>query len=227
MTTRTTTRRSLLTGAVAVPVLVLAGAASKAKTPGPESVDPIFNAIAAHRSAEMEYSAALNAQADLEEALPKSVKRDGRVCVGPRGYFCVSHEQIDAIFSGRTAALSRSTVEAQRKKAHVAFDRDCMRQKAKQDARGWTAVSERVDRAGDNVTTTAVALTQIAPTSITGIAALMQYAVEFIDDGREWPNNSENFEGLDGAGEYKEWNYHLHRTVAVALEKIAMQRGAA
>jgi hypothetical protein len=240
----TLNRRNLIAGAAVLPALAAFPVVASAVAAPP--VDPIFAVIAAHRAAEAEHEAACNAQCDLEDRLhpqQKTILRRPHAHIGDyenskESRFAYSHEEIDEVV-GRWLRGQEQLAKAGGKgmrpakykkllaRAHQALDRDTRHLKAKQDAIGWTAMEERLDRAGPAERAASMAMVRTVPTTMDGMSALLRYSIEYIDSGREWPNQPEDApEFAESHAEDgslfapKDWNYILHRTLADALEKM-------
>jgi hypothetical protein len=82
----------------------------------------------------------------------------------------------------------------------------------------WTEACRRFQRAVGFEDAIAVEIAATEPTSLAGVSAILKYAVEFVECGHLWPDEY----ALEGGDECpQEWNHHLHRTLALAVGRLA------
>jgi hypothetical protein len=88
----------------------------------------------------------------------------------------------------------------------------------------WIAAQQRewgAFKAGDDA---ACGLLEIRPTTLPGIAALLQYAFDFVARGREWPDRLGDDKADENPSRYApeayDWSSLLHRHVAESLRAM-------
>lgn len=205
----TTRRRFLASAAVAGAAAAIVAPAASLASPG---VDPIFALIARHRAEQQAYGDALMAQAELDEIMPKEIKRGSRVQWGMKDgepYYLYSREHIDYIMEWSPDFASTPEI---RDRLYAALARDANELSAKRAEYDATAADDRVEQLCNSCQDLSWALANTMPTSIAGVAAVLRYANEFEDRGEEWPDTDAI--GSDG------WHYQLRATVAAAIETL-------
>jgi hypothetical protein len=166
-------RRAVLAGIAAAPALAAPALADLVD-------DPIFAAIEAHKTAEVDIEAAIRVRCDLEKSLPKDRRKT---------FFCAGSQEIIPSDDPRWIAAQK---------------------------REWGAFEAGDDRACD--------LLDIRPTTLAGVAALSQYAFDFVARGREWPDALVEDEVAENPSRYApesyDWSQFLHRHVANSLRAL-------
>jgi hypothetical protein len=176
--------------------------------------DPIYAAIERHRAESRAYDKAIGDQSKLEETLPEEVKRSPRVQFGLKDrvnpYYLHSHHDIDHRLGWMPDFGSTPEIRA---RLHAELDRDIAEILAKQDQCGLTAAELRTESLCWSLHKAACAIATTVPTSMAGVAAVLQYANEWEDAGEEWPDTDTT---TGGAG----WHYLLRQTMAAAIEAL-------
>lgn len=163
--------------AVAAPSLALAGS---------DPSDPIFGAIASHRTAWASWLEAAEAHRRLQEQVPAAIRRSPRIAVpimdspadmgkSPEGLavrWCETDEEVAEMVP---EWLKGDEAKEFVNRAVGQLDADAEQLAVAQDESGWTAVVNRYD---DTHATAGEALTALAltiPTTAEGMRAAMQY----------------------------------------------------
>jgi hypothetical protein len=169
--TSTTSRRTLLTTAAALPALAVPALASAAP-------DPIFAAIEVHRQAYAEFEARVRCEFALEDELPMN-NRESRIDA--------YHEKI---------------VET--------------------DDPRWVPALRATEEGSDLAELAAIKLLNVDPTTIAGVAALLEYfaEVEVVDDGGFWPESVADGDDPAVKKRSASFGYFVARDAARALRRV-------
>src|SRR5258708_5576621 len=163
----TTTRRNLLTTALATAVVPTLAIAATAVAPA----DPIFAALDARRNTYAAFQGVCDARNALASKLSPDVRRDPRVRYA--NLFLTSHEEIDRLIDQIISIGfgSRSHYEQLRAELHAALDADAAEVEKAQEAAGLTAriAAGSVGRGAQAAAT--MGLTNTPPTTITAAKA--------------------------------------------------------
>jgi hypothetical protein len=87
---------------------------------------------------------------------------------------------------------------------------------AVEDDPRWQDMQAACDAAAEAADAAAWALIDSEPTTLGGAAALLAYAHDFVASGATWPDDIS-----DGPALMQDWNSKLHRSLAVALTRLA------
>jgi hypothetical protein len=100
-------------------------------------------------------------------------------------------------------------------KSSIAYGR---RNIVKTDDPRWMAYERNWMKTSDALNDAAVAILAVKPTSIRGIAALLAYAAEYVEQGDSWPDDFVSTTATRRLG--MNWTYGLHRMLANTLAEI-------
>jgi hypothetical protein len=186
----TTTRRNVVTGAIAATLPVAAVAA-------PAAVDPIFAAIEAHKITWQLYLKATKKAEALRNSLPEDVReRKPRVQVGVfrdsenvhHPIFVYSTKEIDNYFShnaqlafqsGGSETMIHDTVRA----AYAEFDSETKRINAAYDASGLLQLELATDQPCGDASEKIDIVMETTPTTRDGIVAWIDYIMAGFREG--------------------------------------------
>jgi hypothetical protein len=204
---RDSSRRGFLTIAAGGAVAAAIPAAAQAAV---ATADPIYAVIERHRAEQKVYVDAIMARDKLHEIVPEEIRRGPRVQFGMKDgepYYLRTHKQIDDRLEWMPDFGATPEIRA---RLHDELYRDRMELSAKWAETGMPAAEARVEKLCDSFHDLSWAVATTVPTSLAGIAAVLQYVNEWEDAGEEWPDTDTI--GSDG------WHYQLRQTIAAALE---------
>ena len=200
--------------------------------------DPIFAAIEAHRSAEAAHERAVSEMDDLEEHLPRDVKRQPHVPImiditpdidpnnlpaDAKVRWCHDAEEIAATLPAWASTGNRkAALEA----ALAGLEQDRRELEAARQICGLTAMEAARDRTSNAADGAALAILDTHPTTVAGVVALLTYAADYTKGGAQWPSDLfDEDDNLPDRSVQREpghdWSFHLHRMLAEALPNIA------
>jgi hypothetical protein len=229
-------RRQLLAGAATI--LPAAGLASLPAFSASVD-DPIFAAIEAHRSAEAAHERAVSEMDDLEEGLPRDVKRQPHVPImvditpdidpnnlpaDAKVRWCHDAEEIAATLPAWASAGNR---EAALEAALAGLEQDRRELEAARQTCGLTAMEAARDRTSNAAEDAALAILDTHPTTVAGVVALLTYAADYTKRGAEWPSDLFDEDEIEHNPRFPkepghDWSFYLHRMLAEALPNIVM-----
>lgn len=85
----------------------------------------------------------------------------------------------------------------------------------------WIDITHRYYEESERSDNIAVQLVSISPTTLAGVAALMEYAADHVEAGYMWPDDLADEEEDSREGRRGDWFFFLNRHLAAAVQQLA------